>query len=65
MGFVVHTSAFTAHRSAMPGKLWFPRNRGDKYARKRTFPYRTGMPRVPSSAGYFFDFRELETQWVL
>ena len=28
MGFVVHTSAFTAHRSAMPGKLWFPRNRG-------------------------------------
>ena len=23
------------------------------------------MPRVPSSAGYFFDFRELETQWVL
>ena len=26
MGFVVHTSAFTAHRSAIPGKLWFPRN---------------------------------------
>ena len=23
MGFVVHTSAFTAHRSAIPGKLWF------------------------------------------
>ena len=23
------------------------------------------MPRVPSSAGYFFDFRELENQWVL
>ena len=22
------------------------------------------MPRVPSLAGYFFDFRELETQWV-
>ena len=22
-GFVVHTSAFTAHRSAIPGKLWF------------------------------------------
>ena len=29
------------------------------------FPYRKDMPRVPSSAGYFFDFRELETQWVL
>ena len=23
MGFVVHTSAFTAHSSAIPGKLWF------------------------------------------
>ena len=23
VGFVVHTSAFTAHRSAIPGKLWF------------------------------------------
>ena len=23
------------------------------------------MPRVPSSAGYFFDFRDLETEWVL
>ena len=23
MGFVVHTSAFNAHRSAIPGKLWF------------------------------------------
>ena len=23
MGFVVHTSAFTAHRSAITGKLWF------------------------------------------
>ena len=22
-GFIVHTSAFTAHRSAIPGKLWF------------------------------------------
>ena len=66
--------------TAMPGKLWFPRigghaplcrensgfrEIGDKYDRKCTFPYRKGMPRVPSSAGYFFDFRELETQWVL
>ena len=51
--------------TAMPGKLWFPRNRGGKYDRKCTFQYRKGMPRVPSSAGYFFDFRELETQWVL
>ena len=23
MGFVVHTIAFTIHRSAIPGKLWF------------------------------------------
>ena len=23
VGFVVHTSAFTAHRTAIPGKLWF------------------------------------------
>ena len=23
VGFVVHISAFTAHRSAIPGKLWF------------------------------------------
>ena len=23
VGFVVHTSAFTAHSSAIPGKLWF------------------------------------------
>ena len=26
MGFVVHTSAFTAHRSAIPGKLGFSGN---------------------------------------
>ena len=23
VGFIVHTSAFTAHSSAIPGKLWF------------------------------------------
>ena len=56
--------------TAMPGKLWFPRNRGtnmteNAHDRKCTFPYRKGMPRIPSSAGYFFDFRELETKWVL
>ena len=49
---------------AMPGNSGF-RVIGDKYDRKCTFPYRKGMPRVPSSAGYFFDFRELDTQWVL
>ena len=26
VGFVVHTSAFTAHSSAIPGKLWFLEN---------------------------------------
>ena len=26
VGIVVHTSAFTAHRSAIPGKLWFLEN---------------------------------------
>ena len=51
--------------TAMPGKLWFPRNRGTNMPEKYTFPYRKDMPRVPSSAGYFFDFRELENQWVL
>ena len=51
--------------TAMPGKLWFPRNRGTNMTENAPFPYRKGMPRVPSSAGYFFDFRELETQWVL
>ena len=50
--------------TAMPGKLWFPSNRGTNMTEKCTFPYRKGMPRVPSSAGYFFDFRELDTQWV-
>ena len=47
------------------GKTLVSEKLGDKYARKCTFPYRKDMPRVPSSAGYFFDFRELETQWVL
>ena len=51
--------------TAMPGKLWFPRNRGTNMTENAHFPYRKGMPRVPSSAGYFFDFRELETQWIL
>ena len=26
MGLAVHTSAFTAHRSVIPGKLWFAGN---------------------------------------
>ena len=52
-----------AHRYA--GKTLVSEKQGDKYDRKCTFPYRKGMPRIPSSAGYFFDFRELETQWVL
>ena len=51
--------------TAMPGKTLVSEKEGDKYDRKCTFPYRKGMPRVPSSAGYFFEFRELETQWVL
>ena len=51
--------------TAMPEKTLVSDKEGDKYDRKCTFPYRKGMPRVPSSAGYFFDFRELETQWVL
>ena len=51
--------------TAMPGKLWFPRYRGTNMTENAHFSNRKGMPRVPSSAGYFFDFRELETQWVL
>ena len=51
--------------TAMPGKLWFPRNRGTNMTENAHFRIEKGMPRVPSLAGYFFDFRELETQWVL
>ena len=51
--------------TAMPGKLWFPRNKGTNMTENAHFSNRKCMPRVPSSAGYFFDFRELETQWVL
>ena len=51
--------------TAMPGKLWFPRNRGTNMTENAHFPHTKGMPRVLSSAGYFFDFRELETQWIL
>ena len=36
------------------GKTLLSEKYGDKYDRKCTFPYRKGMPRVPSSAGYFF-----------
>ena len=51
--------------TAMPGKLGFPRNRGTNMTENAHFRIGKGMPRVPSSAGYFFDFRELDTQWVL
>ena len=65
VGLTVEGWHYQTTCTAMPGKLWFPRNRGTNMPEKCTFPYRKGMPRVPSSAGYFFDFRELETQWVL
>ena len=51
--------------TVMPGKLWFPRNRGTNMTENAHFHIEKGMPRVSSSAGYFFDFRELETQLVL
>ena len=51
--------------AAMPEKLWFPRNRGTNMTENAHFRIEKTCPRVPSSAGYFFDFRELETQWVL
>ena len=51
--------------TAMPGKLWFPRNRGTNMPENAHFRIEKAFRGVPSSAGYFFDFRELETQWVL
>ena len=34
--------------TAMPGKLWFPRNRGDKYARKsKKYPAEEGTRGMP------------------
>ena len=43
MGFVVHTSAFTTHRSAFPGKLWFLGN----------FNSNMGRYNVPVGGGVF------------
>ena len=57
--------ALSDHMHRYAGKTLVSEKLGDKYARKCTFLYGKDMPRVPSSAGYFFDFRELETQWVL
>ena len=125
MGFVVHTSAFTAHRSAipgklwflgnfnsnighynrcpvgggvicrpviaerglsgashlvgltverwhsqttctaMPGKLWFPRNRGTNMTKNAHFRIEKACRGYPLRLGTFSTFWELETQWVL
>ena len=46
--------ALSDHRHRYAGKTLVSEKQGDKYDRKCTFPYRKGMPRVPSSAGYFF-----------
>ena len=43
----------------------FRENRGTNMTENAQFRIEKAWPRVPSSAGYFFDFRELETQWVL
>ena len=51
--------------TAMPGKLWFPRNRGTNMTENAHFRIEKACRGYPSSAGYFFDFRELDTQWVL
>ena len=50
--------------TAIPGKLWFPRNRGTNMTENAHFRIERHAAGT-SSAGYFFDFRELETQWVL
>ena len=65
VGFTVEGWHSQTTCTAMPGKLWFPRNRWTNMTENAHFRIKKGMPRVPSSAGYFFDFRELETQWVL
>ena len=46
--------ALSDHMHRYAGKTLLSEKYGDKYDRKCTFPYRKGMPRVPSSAGYFF-----------
>ena len=59
MGFVVHTSAFTAHRSAIPVKLWFlgniNSNMGHYNMCRKGVGYLAGL--LSPSA----DFRELAT----
>ena len=57
--------ALSDHTHRYAEKLWFPRNRGRNMTENAHFRIEKAWPRVPSSAGYFFDFRELETQWVL
>ena len=57
--FTVKGRHFQIKCAVIPGKLWFPSNRGTENAH---FRLQKGKPRVPSSAGYLFDFRESETQ---
>ena len=61
MWFVVHTSAFTTHKSAIPENLWFIENFNSDMVKKFTIwaGYLAGMS-LPCA-----DFRELATLWVL
>ena len=63
MGFVGHTSAFTAHRMTIQGKLWFLRNSNSNmrgvYIDGFGVGYLTGLS-FPSA-----EFRELATWWGL
>ena len=51
--------------TAMPGKLWFPRNRGTNMTENAHFRIEKACRGYPLRLGTFFDFRELDTQWVL
>ena len=51
--------------TAMPGKTLVSEKLGDKYAENAHFRMEKTCRGYPLRLGYFFDFRELETQWVL
>ena len=57
MWFVVHTSAFTTHKSAIPENLWLIENFNSDMVKSLQFGW--GIWQACA------DFRELATLWVL
>ena len=50
--------------TAMPGKLWFPKNRGTNMTENAHFRIEKACHGYPLRLGTFSTFGELETQWV-